>query len=238
MKRTLFLLSMIGLLAFITMSCDNAGATVDSSGNTPRIDADGDSTCVVECKNNDNGKVPNPGCEFSYDRVSVVLTEEASILDKVWAPSDFPEFAFSEIYDIGLRGLRRFLTFYLTEPSRDNVLRAIYKLRARTEVCIANVAGDGRVLDPCDDFSYDRVIVVLTEEASLLDKVWTPSDFQEFAFSEVYEIGLIGPQNFLIFYLTEPSRDNVRRAVCVLRARTEVFSAGLNMNLPGGGGGG
>jgi len=95
---------------------------------------------MVGCENNDNCKVPDPGGEFSYDRVIVVLTEEASILDKVWVPSDFPEFAFSEIYEIGLIGPQRFLTFYLTEPSRDNVLRAVYVLRARAEVFAADLS--------------------------------------------------------------------------------------------------
>jgi hypothetical protein len=99
--------------------------------------------------NNDNDKVPDPGGEFSYDWVQVTLTEEASILDKVWMPSDFPEFAFSEIRNIRLTDPHSeniityphmYLLLYLTEPSRDNVLRAIYVLVSRPEVYMATVA--------------------------------------------------------------------------------------------------
>jgi len=118
MKKILFLLSVLTLLTFIAANC-------------------GDNKSVVGSKDNDNGKVLDPGGNFEYDRVLVLLTEEATLLDKVWAPSDFPEFAFSQIYDIGLIGTQRFLIFYLTEPSRDNVLKAIYKLGTRTEVYIA-----------------------------------------------------------------------------------------------------
>jgi hypothetical protein len=87
------------------------------------------------------GKVPDPGGNFVYNCVVVLLTEEATLIDKVWAPSDFPEFAFSEIRNGGLIGTQRFLVFYLTEPSRDNVLRAVCKLSARTEVYIAELTG-------------------------------------------------------------------------------------------------
>jgi hypothetical protein len=169
----------------------------------------------------------------------VVLTEEASFLDKVWVPSDFPEFAFSEIY-MGFIGLQCFLFLYLTEPSRDNVLRAIYKLKARTEVYIADVAEDGRVPDPGGEFEYGRVMVVLTEEASISDKIWAPSDFPEFAFSEVENIRLTDRSVFYLhFHLTEPSRDNVLRAIYILRSRSEVWITNvLRRGGPGGGGGG
>ncbi|MCL2410600.1 MAG: hypothetical protein FWC97_03050 [Treponema sp.] len=79
-------------------------------------------------------KIPDPGGDFAYDNVMVFFTEEASLLDKTWGPSDFPGFAFSEIRDNGLVGTRRFLIFFLAEQSRDNVLRAIYYLQKRVEV--------------------------------------------------------------------------------------------------------
>ncbi|MCL2410601.1 MAG: hypothetical protein FWC97_03055 [Treponema sp.] len=90
-------------------------------------------------------KIPDPGGDFTYDVVLVTFTEEASLLDKTWGPSDFPEFAFSEIraeerpdnLELIIQltgGWKRFMVFYLTEPSRDNVLRAIYHLQKRVEV--------------------------------------------------------------------------------------------------------
>ncbi|MDR3012018.1 MAG: hypothetical protein LBU70_02260 [Chitinispirillales bacterium] len=85
--------------------------------------------------------MPDPGGEFEYGKVLVLLTDEASALSKAWAPSDFPEFAFSEIEHRGLIDSKAYLIFHLIEPSRDNVLRAIYKLRARAEVCVAEVSG-------------------------------------------------------------------------------------------------
>jgi len=120
-KKILFLLSVLILLTFVVANC-------------------GDNKSMVGSKNNDNGKVPDPGGEFSYDMFFVFLTEEASLLDKVWAPSDFPEFAFLKIENIRLDHPYLALTIYLTEPSRDNVLRAIYYLRTIPEVFSANVA--------------------------------------------------------------------------------------------------
>jgi len=94
---------------------------------------------------NGNGKIPDPGGEFEYSTIIVSLTVEASLTDKEWAPSHFPEFAFSEIIDIGIIGSRRVLGFLLLEPSRNNVLRAIYVLRARSEIFSAEPdwLGDG-----------------------------------------------------------------------------------------------
>ena len=89
----------------------------------------GGGMCVAE-----HDKIPDPGGVFSYDLVLVNFTEEASLLDKTWGPSDFPEFAFSDIRDHGLLGTQRYLTFHLAELSRDNVLRAIYHLEKRVEV--------------------------------------------------------------------------------------------------------
>jgi predicted nuclease with TOPRIM domain len=87
-----------------------------------------------------SGKIQDPGGEFEYERVTVLLTAEASVLDKIWTPSDFPEFAFSEIENSGLIGNQRFLILYLAEPSRDNVLRAIYYLNKKPEVYIAEIS--------------------------------------------------------------------------------------------------
>ena len=88
-----------------------------------------------------SGKISDPGGEFHYDRILVVLTDEASILDKVWAPTDFPGFAFSIIEDKRGVGGAEHLFFHLAEPSRDNVLIAIYYLKTRPEVKNANVVG-------------------------------------------------------------------------------------------------
>ena len=93
----------------------------------------------------DDMKIPDPGGDFEYTKVMVTLTEKASARDKVWSPSDFPEFAFSEIENVGLIGNQKYLIFYLAEPSRDNVLRAINKLRKRPEIYSAKVDGINRL---------------------------------------------------------------------------------------------
>lgn len=99
------------------------------------------SITMVGCGNKDNGKAPDPGGDFSYDFVTVLLTESASAIDREWTPADFPEFAFSRIDNHGLIGSQKYMSFYLVEPSRDNVLKAIYQLNKRTEVFIAEVSG-------------------------------------------------------------------------------------------------
>jgi len=99
------------------------------------------SIIMVACNNKDNGKAPDPGGDFSYDFVTVLLTESASTVDKEWTPADFPEFAFSRIDNHGMIGSQRYMSFYLVKPSRDNVLKAIYQLNKRTEVFIAEVSG-------------------------------------------------------------------------------------------------
>ena len=81
-----------------------------------------------------NGIAPDPGGDFDYTLVWVELTEAAAILDKEWTPSDFPGFAFSKIdvaYYVHPRG---YLVFYLAEPGRENVLRAVYYLNQRPEI--------------------------------------------------------------------------------------------------------
>jgi len=88
-----------------------------------------------------NGMIPDPGGNFEYNRVLVLLTEEATLLDKAWAPSDFPGFAFSEVVNRWVLGGHRSLIFYLVEPSRKNVLRAIYYLNTKPEVYIAHISG-------------------------------------------------------------------------------------------------
>jgi len=90
------------------------------------------SIILTGCRNG-NGKIPDPGGSFTYDRVIVMLTVEASALGKTWAPLDFPEFAFSKIEQIGISTPKVF-AFHLEEHSRNNVLRAIYLLRTRSEV--------------------------------------------------------------------------------------------------------
>ncbi|MCL2706754.1 MAG: hypothetical protein FWE97_01110 [Dehalococcoidia bacterium] len=95
-------------------------------------------TCLSNSRNDDR-MISDPGGYFSYDTVMVLLTENASLIEKEWIPADFPEFAFSEIRDIGLIGDQRFLVFYLAEPSRNNVLRAVYQLNTRVEVAITEI---------------------------------------------------------------------------------------------------
>jgi len=96
------------------------------------------SIVMVACKKYDD-KIPDPGGEFDYTRVLVYLTDEVSAIDKEWAPADFSGFAFSRIVDCRGVGGAEHLFFYLTESSRDNVLKAIYYLRSRPEIKSANV---------------------------------------------------------------------------------------------------
>ena len=86
------------------------------------------------------GKILDPGGEFEYEKVLVLLTEEASALDKTWAPSDFPEFAFSEIEYRWTLDNKKYLIFYLAEPSIYNVLRAIYYLKMQPEIYVAEMS--------------------------------------------------------------------------------------------------
>jgi len=86
---------------------------------------------------------------------------------------------------------------------------------------------------PSTIYSTERVIVIFTEDASLLDKEWATSDFPGFAFSKIHDIGLIGSQRFLGFYLAEPSRSNMNRAVNYLRSRSEVYWAEPDSSAPG-----
>jgi hypothetical protein len=94
------------------------------------------------CKNNDNGKIPDPGGEFDYTKVEVYLTDEATVVDKTWTPADFPGFAFSQIIDARVGGSKS-LFFHLTNPSRDNILKAIYYLRSRPEIKSADIIPKG-----------------------------------------------------------------------------------------------
>ena len=103
------------------------------------------SITMVGCGNKDNGKAPDPGGEFSYDRIPVLLTDAATIVDKEWVPADFPGFTFSKIdngFYVGDEYIKYdggYLIFHLSEPSRDNVLRAIYYLNTRPEIKSATV---------------------------------------------------------------------------------------------------
>ena len=91
----------------------------------------------------------------------------------------------------------------------------------------------GKIPDPGGCFSYDRVIVILTEAATAQNREWTPADFAEFEFSEVDNRFVIGGRLYLVFYLAEPSRENVLRAVYRLRVRPEVHFVSLDYNMPG-----
>jgi len=95
------------------------------------------SIMLVACGNgggNGNGKITDPGGEFEYSVVIVSLTENASLENRVWFTSDFPGFDFDKIQDLGIANARRILFFYLSNPSRENVLKAVYYLRSRLEV--------------------------------------------------------------------------------------------------------
>jgi len=97
------------------------------------------SLTVSGCSRNNNGKIPDPGGVFSYDRVLVFLTETATAQNRDWTPTDFPEFEFSEIKNNDPLGTRAFLVFYLVNPSRDNVRGAVYVLQQRAEVYSAHL---------------------------------------------------------------------------------------------------
>jgi len=95
------------------------------------------SLTLLACNNqDDNGMIPDPGGKFLYDRVIVMLTHEAFLMGKIWQPSDFTEFEFSDVVNIAGS---RMLIFHLAKPSRDNVLTAIYRLRKRLEIFSAEV---------------------------------------------------------------------------------------------------
>jgi hypothetical protein len=87
------------------------------------------------------------------------------------------------------------------------------------------------------EFCYERVIVLLTVEASneaaLTGRVFTPADFPEVALSNVRI--LVGPtpdhptgRMFLTLTLEHPGRRNVLRAVDTLNKRHDVYRASLN----------
>ena len=94
---------------------------------------------------------------------------------------------------------------------------------------------NGKIPDPGGDFHYDTILVQLTEEASLIDRQWTPADFPEYEFLRIEDKGkLIGSRTFLVFYLRKPSRNNVLRAIYQLEQREEVYSARVNWIVTGG----
>ena len=93
------------------------------------------SVMLVAC-DNDSGV-------FSQKRILVALTEEASVIDKVWQLSDFPEFAFSKIYDVGLVGSQRFLRLYLPESKGGEANKVLYLLRNRAEISSASIEAPG-----------------------------------------------------------------------------------------------
>ena len=102
---------------------------------------------MVACKS--NGKIPDPGGEFSYDTVSVQLTvaasDAATSAGHVFTPADFPELALSEVLAPSGTplGERRSLFLTLENPGRENILRAIYQLRARNDVYSATISPIG-----------------------------------------------------------------------------------------------
>jgi len=103
---------------------------------------------LLACSNqDDNGMIPDPGGKFSYDMVLVTLTvsatDAAKISEHVFTPADFPVVRLSEVRVLweGRPGRRTMLTLILAEPSRDNVLTAIYRLRKSPEIFSANVNG-------------------------------------------------------------------------------------------------
>ncbi|MCL2679319.1 MAG: hypothetical protein FWF18_03415 [Dehalococcoidia bacterium] len=130
--KLIALLSLIALTSIVMVACNNT----DNNNGSPN-------PTTETCKNNDEWQIPDPGGEFTYDIVIVMLTDEASARDKTWAPSDFPKFAFSQIENKELTGSKRYLIFHLTEPSRENVLRAIYYLNTRPEIFSAEPNGIG-----------------------------------------------------------------------------------------------
>jgi len=89
---------------------------------------------------NGNGIIPDPGGDFEYGRVFVRLTEDATVEGKVWTVAMFPGFTFSNVENVAITENSQVLIFHFTS-SRDNVLRAIYYLRSRDEVKLADFVG-------------------------------------------------------------------------------------------------
>ena len=77
--------------------------------------------------------------EFDYTLIMVSLTEEASSIEREWATNDFPEFSFSQIRNLGMIGTRIVLVLYLSEPSRENALLAVYLIGQREDIQFAEL---------------------------------------------------------------------------------------------------
>jgi hypothetical protein len=85
-----------------------------------------------------------------------------------------------------------------------------------------------QIPDPDGDFMDDTVLVLLTEQASIVGKEWTPADFLEFEFSAVKDQFFIGARQYLVLRLAEPGRENVLRAIYQLMGRADVYIAQPN----------
>jgi len=94
------------------------------------------------CGGNGNGKIPDPGGEFSYETVIVQMTVAVSD-GRAFTPADFfPEVVLSEVSVLMTPAPptnRIMLLLTLESPGRDNVLRAVYALNNRSDVYSANV---------------------------------------------------------------------------------------------------
>jgi len=80
---------------------------------------------------------------FSFDLILVVLTHEATVAayhaNKTYTPADFPEFNFSKVENLFTMmptgpQFKRLLFLYLSEPSKENVLRSIELIGQRPDV--------------------------------------------------------------------------------------------------------
>ena len=77
------------------------------------------------------------GPKFSYELVEVVMTVEASQRSEPFTVNDFPELNLAQVRDWSeyFTWIRKGeLTLTLAEPSRQNVLQAVYLLNSRDDI--------------------------------------------------------------------------------------------------------
>ena len=77
---------------------------------------------------------------FSYDAVEVVMTIEASQRNEPFTVNDFPELNLERIFHRFPHGEKAAFALVLAEPSRQNVLQAVYLLNLRDDVYSAELS--------------------------------------------------------------------------------------------------
>ncbi|MCL2587092.1 MAG: hypothetical protein FWE31_02515 [Firmicutes bacterium] len=82
------------------------------------------------------------GCgsdDMIIDRISVILTQEASVLhvDTEFTPGHFPEFDFKKVERHESGTIHISLSLWLSEPSRENTQAAVAALEGRSDISYA-----------------------------------------------------------------------------------------------------